>query len=65
MDEKDQLLCQEDVGELGAGETKTRPLCVRLAGSASGMFVSAVVDANNDVAEPNENNNVIVSAPIQ
>jgi len=66
FDESDTLLQEVAVGALKAGETKTRQLNVALPDgrSASGQFVIAVVDADNDVPEANEANNIVVSPPI-
>lgn len=66
IDETDLLLKEVHVGELQSQESKQRQIEVRLprGTSASGLVVIAFVDANNDVDEPNENNNIIVSSPI-
>ena len=43
---------------------KTRILNAELVGSASGLFVIALVDAGSDLQEPDETNNVVVFGPI-
>jgi hypothetical protein len=66
IDETDLLLKEVHVGELQSQESKQRLLEIQLphGTSASGLVVIAFVDANNDVDEPNENNNIIVSSTI-
>jgi len=66
IDETDLLLKEVHVGELQSQESKRRQVDVQLprGTSASGLVVIAFVDANNDVDEPNENNNIIVSSTI-
>ncbi|MBI3304195.1 MAG: hypothetical protein HYZ72_19190, partial [Deltaproteobacteria bacterium] len=66
LDGTDPVLGDEPVGALGSGVEVLVPLDIRLrpGESASGQFVIAVVDADNDVPEANEENNVVVSPPI-
>jgi uncharacterized membrane protein len=53
------------IRSLDAGESDEVGVHFRVDGeSAAGRFLIAVVDATNAVAEANEANNVVVSAPI-
>ncbi len=67
VDENDLFLSQVHVGHLESHASTSRDLHVALPPgvNATGLRVIALVDVNNDVDEPNENNNVIVSAPIE
>ena len=59
------MLKQRKVGKLKPGQAATRRFSATLRGqSASGTVVVAVVDATNAVAESNESNNSVRSAPI-
>jgi hypothetical protein len=66
LDAGDQLVKEDhNVGPLGPGENEEFAIKFRLKGqSATGDFLIGVVDATTVVQELNENNNVIVSAPI-
>ena len=64
LDGSDRLIGKVAVGELREDESKTRILNAELAGSASGLFVIAFVDAGSDLQEPDEINNVVVFGPI-
>jgi subtilase family serine protease len=66
-DGSDLLLKQVNVKGLKVGKTKKVKFKVKLTPgtSASGQFVIAVIDAANAVMEMNEDNNYIVSLPIQ
>src|SRR5262245_26497338 len=61
LDPDDTILKQVAVGALHPAEEKTRELNVNLPQgfSASGMFVCAVLDAEGDVIEANETNNIV------
>ncbi len=64
LDGSDRLIGKVAVGELREDESKTRILNAELAGSASGLFVIAFVDAGSDLQEPDEINNVVAFGPI-
>ena len=66
---EDTLLLQIPVAALAAGESLTVRVRVRVrvrveGDGASGQFLIAVLDASGVVAETNEDNNLVVSAPI-
>jgi trimeric autotransporter adhesin len=67
LDEGDSLLKEVKIGPLAAGETEEVDLHVKLpkGQNASGQFVIAVLDATNVVPEANEENNIVVSPPVQ
>jgi hypothetical protein len=67
LDEFDTLLQEETVRLLAPEQSVKVKLNVRLAEglNAQGSFVIAVVDATNVVPEVNEENNIVVSPPIQ
>jgi hypothetical protein len=67
LDPSDALLSEVGVGELKPGETKRRHLNVHLPEgiSASGQFVIASTDADNVVAETDEENNIVPFGPIE
>jgi hypothetical protein len=67
LDETDIVLSEVAIGTLEAGETKSRQLNVHLPprNSASGQFVIAFADADNVVAETNEENNIVPFGPIE
>ena len=46
---------------LRAGASRRENIRIDVAQSASGKFLIAALDANNDVAEINEDNNLVVS----
>ncbi len=66
FDVGDTLLKQVATGKVKLVKPKKRTLAVRLptGTSASGEFVIAVIDADNRVAECDENNNVIIFGPL-
>jgi len=67
LDAGDMLLGEVSVGTLKPSESKPRQLNVQLPSgvSASGRFVIAFADADNVVAETNEENNIVVFGPIE
>ncbi len=64
LDPDDLLLDEVLVRELRAGKKTWKYLNVIVEGDASGLFVIAVLDATNEVAEVNEDNNIVVSPQI-
>jgi hypothetical protein len=60
------LLKQHATGAVKVGKIKKRTLSGQLpvGVSASGKFIIAVIDADNTVAECDENNNIIVFGPL-
>ncbi len=64
FDAADVLLQEVTIGALPAGGDRPAHLHALLESSASGKFVLAVVDANDDIEEPNETNNIVAFGPI-
>ncbi len=64
LDPDDVLLDEVLLRQLRPGKTWKQGLNVIVDGDASGKFVIAVLDATNQVAEVNEDNNIVVSPPI-
>ena len=67
LDEDDVFLTNERIPVLAAGEVKVLRFSVRVpeAEDVSGLRVIAVLDFTDIVAERNEENNIVVSLPIQ
>jgi len=66
-EEADIFLKQATTGSIKSGASKALTFTYNLPSgeTASGMFIIAVIDANNTIAESNETNNVAVFGPIQ
>jgi murein DD-endopeptidase MepM/ murein hydrolase activator NlpD len=60
----DTFLKQKATGTLRTEKNKTKKLSYRFHETASGMYIVAVIDADNTVAESDESNNYIVFGPI-
>jgi hypothetical protein len=67
LDEDDIFLTNSDIPVLDAGETNVLRLNLKIPGveDLSGSRVIAVLDFTDAVAERNEENNVVVSFPLQ
>jgi uncharacterized repeat protein (TIGR01451 family) len=63
LDADDTPVGAQSVGSLKAGQSKQRTVTANLAGDQSSRFLIASVDAEGQVAETNEMNNVIVHGP--
>jgi hypothetical protein len=66
LDDDDALLDEVKVRRLALGESQERDLLVRLPHDldAIGQFIIAFIDADNVVAESNEENNVVAFGPV-
>jgi hypothetical protein len=64
LDSEDLWLQEVRVGRLQPGQTRTETVHAVVQGEATGLFGIAVLDANDDVAEVREDNNIVVSPPI-
>lgn len=64
LDSGDTQLKQEDLGTIKAGETKRRQFSANVNSPVTGKFLIAFVDANQNVAETNENNNTVIYGPL-
>jgi hypothetical protein len=60
----DTFLKQKATGTVRAWKNKTKKLSYSFQKTVSGMYVVALIDADNSVVESNENNNCIVFGPI-
>jgi len=64
LDDADQFLKQVATGKIKPGKLKKKTLSASRLGIVTGQYLIAVIDAENAVAESNENNNVVVFGPI-
>jgi len=67
LDGTDIVLSEVAIGTLKPGETKTRQLNMHLSqgSSAAGKFVIAFTDADNAIAETNEESNIVPFGPLE
>ena len=64
--ETDTLIHRQSLGTVKAGKEKSRTIGGGLINryETTGMYIIALIDSANQVAESDENNNVLVSDPL-